>query len=245
MAHLWAHAITTPSGDQTSIYCESSGVAKPCQVPLHVLPWHCIMLKGATDEKRLETLMILMCNTKRNDVAPWHVPKIPWILPCKTSTARSDDPNNFLQSAQRLLQKAPDVPAGGLHRLAIATIAASLELCSWSPSARWPQARFYNLRYALTALDSDESGPLWKLLGAFEAGQLGEGRVTQRHSHIDIDVSKQLQPNGAKGLTHITRMFVASWNIAMVENVWSFWLQVPWPEKIRIGLQNPNECQRC
>jgi hypothetical protein len=54
-----------------------------------------------------------------------------------------------------------------------------------------------------------------------------------------------LQPNGAKGLTNITRMFVASWNIAMVENVWSFWLQVLWPEKIRIGLQNPNECQRC
>lgn len=114
-------------------------------------------------------------------------------------------------------QNAPDVPAGGLHRLAgIATIAASLELCSWSPSALWPQARFYNLRYALTALEF-ESRPR---ICAFEACQLGEGRVTQRHSHhIDIDVSKHLQPNGAKGLTNITRMFVASWNIAMVENV--------------------------
>lgn len=63
---------------------------------------------------------------------------------------------------------APDVPAGGMNCMAgIATIAASLELCGWSPSADWPLAWIYNWRsYALTAPESHESRPwIWKLLG--------------------------------------------------------------------------------
>ena len=103
----------------------------------------------------------------------------------------------------------------------IATIAASLELCGWSPAADWPLACIYNWRsYALTAPESHESRPwIWKLLAcALEACQLGECSVTQRHSHIDIDASKH-RPKGAKGSTNMTGLLGASWNIAMVENV--------------------------
>lgn len=87
------------------------------------------MLKGATNEKRLETLMTVMCNAQSEMTWPCDTsPKSPGFFHAKRVLRAQTQ--TTLQSAQRLLQKAPDVPAGGLNRLAIATIAASLELCS-------------------------------------------------------------------------------------------------------------------